>query len=92
MKSWIDKGYKPIPVSVNLSGRQLENGNITAQVAHVLAESGLKPEYLELEITESIIMKRPEEVISILQQLKAMGIKLSIDDFGTGYSSSELFA
>jgi diguanylate cyclase (GGDEF)-like protein len=87
LKSWIDKGYKPIPVSVNLSGRQLENGNITAQVAHVLAESGLKPEYLELEITESIIMKRPEEVISILQQLKAMGIKLSIDDFGTGYSS-----
>lgn len=87
VKSWIDKGYKAVPVSVNLSGRQLENGKITAQVAQVLAESGLKPEYLELEITESIIMKHPEEVISILQQLKAMGIKLSIDDFGTGYSS-----
>ncbi|MBT8112726.1 MAG: response regulator, partial [Gammaproteobacteria bacterium] len=64
VKSWIDKGLKATPVSVNLSGRQLENGDITAQVAHVLAESGLKPEYLELEITESIIMKRPEEVIS----------------------------
>ncbi len=87
MQSWIDKGYDPMPVSVNLSGRQLENGDIAAQVAHVLAESGLKPEYLELEITESIIMKRPEEVISILHQLKAMGVKLSIDDFGTGYSS-----
>ena len=87
VQSWIDKGYKPIPVSVNLSGRQLENGKITSQVAQVLTESGLKPEYLELEITESIIMKHPEEVISILQQLKAMGIKLSIDDFGTGYSS-----
>ncbi len=87
VKSWIDKGLKATPVSVNLSGRQLENGDITAQVAHVLAESGLKPEYLELEITESIIMKRPEEVISILHQLKAMGVKLSIDDFGTGYSS-----
>lgn len=87
VKSWIDKGHKAMPVSVNLSGRQLENGDITAQVAHVLAESGLKPEYLELEITESIIMKRPEEVISILHQLKAMGVKLSIDDFGTGYSS-----
>ena len=87
MQAWIDKGYDPMPVSVNLSGRQLENGDITAQVAHVLAESGLKPEYLELEITESIIMKKPEEVISILHQLKAMGVKLSIDDFGTGYSS-----
>ncbi len=87
MQSWIDKGHEPVPVSVNLSGRQLENGDIASQVAHVLAESGLKPEYLELEITESIIMKRPEEVISILHQLKAMGVKLSIDDFGTGYSS-----
>jgi diguanylate cyclase (GGDEF)-like protein len=87
VKSWIDKGFQPMPVSVNLSGRQLENGDITGQVAHVLAESGLEPKYLELEITESIIMKRPEEVISILHQLKAMGVKLSIDDFGTGYSS-----
>ena len=87
MQTWIEKGYNPMPVSVNLSGRQLENGDIASQVAHVLAESGLNPEYLELEITESIIMKRPEEVISILHQLKAMGVKLSIDDFGTGYSS-----
>ena len=87
VKSWIDKGYKPTPVSVNLSGRQLENGDIIGQVAHVLAESGLKPKYLELEITESTIMKRPEEVILILHKLKAMGVKLSIDDFGTGYSS-----
>ncbi|MEM7401829.1 MAG: EAL domain-containing protein, partial [Pseudomonadota bacterium] len=87
VQSWIEKGYDPIPVSVNLSGRQLENGDIAAQVAHVLAESKLNPKYLELEITESIIMKRPEEVISILHQLKAMGVKLSIDDFGTGYSS-----
>ncbi len=87
VKSWIDKGLMPMPVSVNLSGRQLENGDIVDQVAHVLAESGLEPKYLELEITESIIMKRPEEVISILHQLKSMGVKLSIDDFGTGYSS-----
>jgi len=87
VKSWLDKGYEAMPVSVNLSGRQLENGDITGQVAHVLSESGLDPSYLELEITESIIMKHPEEVISILHQLKAMGVKLSIDDFGTGYSS-----
>ncbi|MEJ2115876.1 MAG: EAL domain-containing protein, partial [Gammaproteobacteria bacterium] len=87
VKSWIDKGFKAMPVSVNLSGRQLENGDIIGQVAHVLEESGLEPSYLELEITESIIMKQPEEVISILHQLKSMGVKLSIDDFGTGYSS-----
>ncbi|MFK7816371.1 MAG: EAL domain-containing protein, partial [Gammaproteobacteria bacterium] len=86
-KSWIDKGHTPIPVSVNLSGRQLENEEIIEQVAHVLDQSGLSSQYLELEITESIIMKRPEEVILILQQLKKMGVKLSIDDFGTGYSS-----
>ena len=87
VQTWIDKGYKPMPVSVNLSGRQLENSDIVGQVAHVLGRTGLRPEYLELELTESILMKRPEEVISILQQLKAMGVKLSIDDFGTGYSS-----
>ncbi len=87
LQTWIDRGCEPMPVSVNLSGRQLENGNIAAQVAHVLVESGLDPKYLELEITESTIMKNPEEVISILHQLKAMGVKLSIDDFGTGYSS-----
>ena len=87
VQTWIDKGYQPMPVSVNLSGRQLENSDIIAQVAHVLARTGLRPELLELELTESILMKRPEEVISILQQLKAMGVKLSIDDFGTGYSS-----
>ncbi len=87
VKSWIDKGFEPMPVSVNLSGRQLENGDIIEQVAHVLEESGLESRYLELEITESVIMKQPEEVISILHQLKAMGVKLSIDDFGTGYSS-----
>ncbi len=86
-KAWIDKGHTPIPVSVNLSGRQLENEEIVDQVAHVLSQSGLQSQYLELEITESIIMKRPEEVILILQQLKKMGVKLSIDDFGTGYSS-----
>ena len=87
VQTWINKGHDPIPVSVNLSGRQLENSDIVAQVAHVLDRSGLSPENLELEITESIIMKHPEDVISILLQLKAMGVKLSIDDFGTGYSS-----
>jgi diguanylate cyclase (GGDEF)-like protein len=86
-KAWIDKGNTPIPVSVNLSGRQLENGDIIEQVEQVLSQSGLSSQYLELEITESIIMKRPEEVILILHKLKKMGVKLSIDDFGTGYSS-----
>ena len=87
VQSWIDQGYKAFPISVNLSGRQLENNEITEQIEHVLSRSGLAPEYLELEITESTIMKRPEEVISILHQLKVMGVQLSIDDFGTGYSS-----
>ncbi len=87
VQSWIEQGFKAFPISVNLSGRQLENNEIAEQIEHVLSRSGLAPEYLELEITESTIMKRPEEVISILHQLKVMGVQLSIDDFGTGYSS-----
>ncbi len=87
VKQWCDQGYGQYSVSVNLSGVQLENGNIIQQVRQVLAETHIDPSLLELEITESTIMQHPERVIEVLKKLKEMGVQLSVDDFGTGYSS-----
>jgi EAL domain-containing protein (putative c-di-GMP-specific phosphodiesterase class I) len=74
-------------MAVNLSARQLRNTDLIRTVAEVLAETGIPPYLLELEITESAIMDKPEEAINVLQALKRMGVTLAIDDFGTGYSS-----
>ncbi len=87
VQEWIKKGYSQYSVAVNLSGVQLERGNIVRQVEQVLAETGLDPNLLELEITESTIMHNPENVIEVLKKLKSMGVRLAVDDFGTGYSS-----
>ncbi len=84
---WLEQGFGPLRVSVNLSGVQLERADCAEHVAAVLNETGLRSEHLELEITESTIMEHPEDVISTLDELKQMGITLAIDDFGTGYSS-----
>jgi len=74
-------------VAVNLSGRQLQEPGFAAQVADVIAESGLPADALVLEITESILMKDRETAIARLRELKALGVGLAVDDFGTGYSS-----
>ncbi|MGD9385377.1 MAG: EAL domain-containing protein, partial [Thioalkalispiraceae bacterium] len=74
-------------MAVNLSARQFQDANLSQLVADVLDETGLDAEYLELEITESMLMEDTDHTIKILQQLHDMGIHLSIDDFGTGYSS-----
>jgi diguanylate cyclase (GGDEF)-like protein/PAS domain S-box-containing protein len=87
MKRWLDAGLPPIRVAVNVSARQLRRRDFCETVAGALAESGLPPELLELEITESSVMENPEEAILILQRLGRMGVSLAIDDFGTGYSS-----
>jgi predicted signal transduction protein with EAL and GGDEF domain len=86
-KAWQDAGNKPLRMSVNLSGRQFDQEGLIEVVANALHDSGFDPRYLELEITESTIMKNPEKAATTLQKLKDMGIYLSIDDFGTGYSS-----
>ncbi len=86
-KAWQEAGYPPIVVSVNLSGRQFHQSNFIGMVGQVLAETGLAPEYLELEITESIALEDVSYTIAILKELGSMGIKIAIDDFGTGYSS-----
>jgi diguanylate cyclase (GGDEF)-like protein/PAS domain S-box-containing protein len=80
-------GFKPIRVAVNLSARQLVQKNLVRTVSNILEQTGLKPEYLELEITESMIMHNVEEAISLLNRINKLGVQLSLDDFGTGYSS-----
>ncbi len=86
-KAWLDAGLPPVRMSVNLSARQLRANNFHGTVAAALDNSGLDPNQLELEITESAVMEHPREAIKILEAIKEMGIHLAIDDFGTGYSS-----
>lgn len=86
-KKWQDAGYEKVRVAVNLSARQLYSDSFTDEVRIVLEETGLEAKYLELEITEGYIIKNPEYVNNILQDLKDMGVTVAIDDFGTGYSS-----
>lgn len=82
-----DMGLPPLPVAVNLSARQFELQDIAKMVFITLDETGLEPEYLELEITESIAMQHVEHTLDIIRRLREKGVKFSIDDFGTGYSS-----
>jgi EAL domain-containing protein (putative c-di-GMP-specific phosphodiesterase class I) len=86
-KKWQDDGLPPLRVAVNLSAKQFLYGDIYNNVCQALEESGLAPEYLELEITESLIMEDIGHAIELLTQLKQLGTRVSIDDFGTGYSS-----
>jgi diguanylate cyclase (GGDEF)-like protein len=77
----------PLPMSVNLSGRQFLQPDLLEQVREVLRETGLDPRNLKLEITETVVMENIETATHTLEQLRALGVELSIDDFGTGYSS-----
>lgn len=86
-KLWQDMGYPSVRVAVNLSARQFQQKDLVRQVARILKETGLEPEWLELEITESLSMENVVVSVEILQKLKSMGIHLAIDDFGTGFSS-----
>ena len=72
---------------MNLSGRQFYDGSLTQDVAEILAATGLEAHRLELELTESMVMKDPKITVTSLHELKEMGVTISVDDFGTGYSS-----
>jgi diguanylate cyclase (GGDEF)-like protein/PAS domain S-box-containing protein len=85
-KAWLDKGY-PIRAAVNVSSVSFLNNTLPLFVARVLAKTGLAPWFLELELTESVILHSKEEVAKQLQQLKEIGVSISIDDFGTRYST-----
>ncbi len=84
---WREAGKGELVVAVNLSAIQFKRGDIEQSVARALEETGLEPHLLELELTESILIRDSENVLSAVKRLKQMGVKLSIDDFGTGYSS-----
>lgn len=86
-KEWMDKGYAPIIMAVNLSAVQFRLPNLPLLVTTILNEVGLPPEYLELELTESVAMNDPKKAITIMNNLHARGVRMSIDDFGTGHSS-----
>ncbi|MDA8229882.1 MAG: EAL domain-containing protein [Magnetospirillum sp.] len=86
-KSWHELGLPKVRVAVNVSALQFHESDVPAVVRRALAVSGLEPCYLELELTESVLMKRVEEVAGILDDIRALGVRISIDDFGTGYSS-----
>ncbi|MBC2695791.1 MAG: EAL domain-containing protein [Desulfobacteraceae bacterium] len=87
MAVWHKAGFNSLRIGINLSSNQFRQGDIVKSIKNILATTGLDPQHLELEITESIIMHDVEEAIATLWKLKEMGLNLSIDDFGTGYSS-----
>lgn len=86
-RAWHNAGFSQVRMAVNLSARQFRDRGLADLVSRVLSETHLAPQWLELEITESMIMDNTDQTMSILGQLHAMGIHLAIDDFGTGYSS-----
>nr|WP_233290718.1 EAL domain-containing protein [Shinella sp. PSBB067] len=86
-KAWQVSGLPPIVVSVNVSARQFQEKDWVERVAAALSESGLEARYLELELTESMIMEDVQQAVETMHRLERLGVHLAIDDFGTGYSS-----
>lgn len=86
-QEWKLKGYPPVRIAVNLSSIQFKRADLQNVVERVLKETGIDPNYLELELTENVVMENVNSTIVTLNKLKNMGIMLTIDDFGTGYSS-----
>jgi diguanylate cyclase (GGDEF)-like protein/PAS domain S-box-containing protein len=86
---WQDRypSYPPLRVDVNLSARQFHEPHLARDIAEILADTGLDPRYLELEITENVMMEDAEATLAILGALRSLGVRLAIDDFGTGFSS-----
>lgn len=86
-KLWQDAGLTPVKISVNISAAQLRLGDLESSIRDLLEETGLRPEYLDLEITESTLMSDSETIRACLERLGTLGLRIFIDDFGTGYSS-----
>ncbi|ROM48427.1 hypothetical protein BK649_21250 [Pseudomonas canadensis] len=85
--AWQRSAIGAVEVSVNVSGHQLIEGDLIADIARILAQTGVEPHWLEVELTEGSLMENTQHTIASLQRLHTMGVKISIDDFGTGYSS-----
>lgn len=86
-RAWQDQGLPPLRIAVNVSARQFLENSLIDQVASALQAAGLDPQWLELELTESLIMRDVEGAIERMHALKELGVSIAIDDFGTGYSS-----
>jgi len=86
-KYWLDSGITDVPISVNVSSAQIEAGVLVNSIVEALRESDLPPGQLELEVTESALLRDKSRAVEVLRELKRAGIGLSLDDFGTGYSS-----
>jgi EAL domain-containing protein (putative c-di-GMP-specific phosphodiesterase class I) len=87
IKTWSELGYSNPNTAVNLSAHQFGQSNLVSRIGEIIEETGIQAKYLELEITESVLMDNADTAAAQLKQLSEMGIKISIDDFGTGYSS-----
>ena len=87
LRTWIDSGFKVVPIAVNLSGVQLRQENLFNRISQILREFNLDPQLLEIELTESSLITIGSQNYAILEKLKEMGIRVAVDDFGTGYSS-----
>jgi diguanylate cyclase (GGDEF)-like protein len=85
--SWIKAGRPPIRIAVNISAVQFDDDSFVNTVSDAINKSGIDPQFLELELTESIIINESEKILGTMQQLKNLGVKMVVDDFGTGYSS-----
>jgi predicted signal transduction protein with EAL and GGDEF domain len=84
---WREAGLPVVPVAVNVSALQFAQANFVPTVAGVLAYSGVRPELLELELTESLVMREVDQSMDVMQRIRNLGVRIAIDDFGTGYSS-----
>ena len=84
---WMDAGLCDVPIAVNVSSYQIESGTLFDTIMRLLRETGLPPHRLELEVTESVLLRGEDRAIEILGELREAGIRLALDDFGTGYSS-----
>ena len=87
LKAWQDQGLAQVPVAVNLSAMEFRQRDLAREIVAVLEDTGLAPQHLEIEITESVLMHQTGQVLDTLNALKTLGVSISIDDFGTGYSS-----
>jgi diguanylate cyclase (GGDEF)-like protein len=87
IEAWLRKGLQPVPIAVNISACQCTNRNIVQVLRMALAETGIPPSLLRLEITETTAMTDADQVIGLLHEIRALGVGLAVDDFGTGYSS-----
>src|ERR1700686_3457045 len=86
-RQWQDEGFPGASLAVNVSAVQFRHEGFCELIRRVLRETGLAPQYLELELTESLLLANADVTLSVLKELKSMGLTLAIDDFGTGYSS-----